>query len=185
MALPLFISSGLILSLVGCDQDKGAMEEDELVDKLDPALETTDKNDQLNKLGYVRYTKDELKEDEKTSRELTMNREEVADIITRLILRNDHFKEVATLVTDEEVLIAYQKEEEQDSKYTADIAKQSAMSIIPAYYEVYVSDNERLMDSIHSLKNSTTKNKNYDNTVNSIIEEMKKSPQGVDKKMND
>ncbi|MGM8211974.1 YhcN/YlaJ family sporulation lipoprotein [Virgibacillus sp. W0430] len=185
--LPFILLSSLVLTLIGCGQnDDNTMEDQNAAEQLNPDLERTTENNNdplINKLGYVRYTKDELNEDDENNREITMNRNEVADIITRIILRNDDFAEVATLVTDEQVLIAYRKNEDNATKYTPDIAKQSARSIVPAYFEVYVSDQEQLMNDIHSLQNSTTQNKNYENTVNSIINEMKKSSQGVDKKM--
>ena len=54
------------------------------------------------------------------------------------------------------------------------------MSIMPRYFEIIVSDNDVIMHDIQSLHNSTTKNKNYDNYKDEIINEMKKSPQGLD-----
>ncbi|GGB36538.1 hypothetical protein GCM10011409_12450 [Lentibacillus populi] len=104
----------------------------------------------------------------------------MADMITRLILRNEGFDEVATLVTDEEVLIAYQKNDNLDDRTAADIASKTAKSTMPGFFDVYVSDNGTLMNDIQSLHNSSATNKNYDNTIEQIINEMNKSPQGRD-----
>ncbi|MGM8365200.1 YhcN/YlaJ family sporulation lipoprotein [Virgibacillus sp. W0181] len=183
MSLTFLLIGGLSLFMIGCSENNDATEDGNKLDQLDPTLEkSTNTDNQINKLGYVRYTQDEIKEDNERNRAVTMDRDKMADIIARIILRNDDFAEVATLVTDEQVLIAYQTNDDQVTEYTSDIARKSAMSIVPAYYEIYVSDNDVLMNDIHSLKNSTTENKNYENTVNAIIKEMKKTPQGQERK---
>lgn len=153
---------------------------DKVVDPLDPEKETDNQtNDELDdKLGYVHYTRDQLDNDTERNHAVTIDRTKMANIITRIILRNERFEQAATLVTDEEVLIAYELTNEADREMAADIAKKTAMSTVPGFFHVYVSDNPMLIGDIHSLHNSTT-NKNYDNTINQIINEMKKSSQGI------
>jgi len=107
------------------------------------------------------------------------NYEEMADMITRIILQYEGFDEVATLVTDEEVLIVYDRNDEMEDENAADIARKTAVSLMPGFFDIYVSDNEALINDIQSLHNSTTNNQNYDNTIDNIISEMKKSPQGT------
>ena len=175
---------GLLLTftiIAGCAANDNAMDErNQHIDELDPAREIqAPADDELNnKLGYVRYTKDQLDNDAERNHAVTMDRTQMANMITRIILRNDGFNEVATLVTDQEVLIAYDKDEDLDEDNAADIAKKTAVSIMPGYFDVYVSDNDSLIRDIHSLHNSTTTNKNYDNTIDTIINEMKNSSQG-------
>lgn len=183
---PKFLMSLVFCTFIvisGCGTTNNASDErDKLVDQLDPANETGEQtNEELNnKLGYVHYTRDQLDQDQERNHALTIDRTKMANMITRVILRNEQFSEVATLVTDQEVLIAYQLTEELNHDIAADIAKKSAQSIVPGFFHVYVSDNATLINDIHSLHNSTT-NRNYDNTINQIINEMKKSSQGMEK----
>ncbi|UJL45190.1 YhcN/YlaJ family sporulation lipoprotein [Virgibacillus sp. NKC19-16] len=172
----------VLFALAGCGDTNNAGDDPNEAEPLNPTREQQPPvNEELDeKIGYVRYTKDQVDNDRERNRNITLDRNEMANTITRVILRNDGFEEVATLVTDEEVLIAYEKDEDIDENNAADIAKKTAMSIMPGFFEVYVSDNEVLIEDIESLSNSTTENRNYDNTIDRIIEEMEKSPQGND-----
>src|SRR5699024_5455872 len=135
--------------------------------------------EELNKeLGYEKYTRHQ--EQKEPTRHVPIDREKPADMITRIILQNKPSDEVATLVTDEHVLIAYQLNDKLDRDNPAETARKTAMSVLPRYFEIIVSDNDVIMHDIQSLHNSTTKNKNYDNYKDEIINEMKKSPQGLD-----
>ncbi|MBY7143990.1 YhcN/YlaJ family sporulation lipoprotein [Virgibacillus sp. NKC19-3] len=179
----LFIPIVLIalFALTGCGSTDNAGDDPNDAEPLNPTREQQQApvDEELDeKLGYVRYTNDQVDNDQEGNRNITIDRNEMANMITRVILRNDGFEEVATLVTDGEVLIAYEKEQDMDGATAADIAKKTAMSIMPRFFEIYVSENEVLMEDIESLSNSTTENRNYDNTIDRIIEEMKKSPQG-------
>ncbi|MBP1950115.1 YhcN/YlaJ family sporulation lipoprotein [Virgibacillus litoralis] len=180
----LFLSLLIVtVTFAGCANTDNATdnEQQQIVDELDPSQENQPDNPAGdNKLGYVRYTKDQLNNDPEKNNSVTIDRTKMANMITRIILRNDGFEEVATLVTDEEVLIAYSKNEEMDSTKAADMAKKSAVSAMPGYFKVYVSDNELLMQDIQSLHNSSIQNNNYDNTINQIIKEMNKSSQGME-----
>ncbi|MGY0693255.1 YhcN/YlaJ family sporulation lipoprotein [Virgibacillus sp. FSP13] len=181
MKWKVLLPSALALGVItGCNgTDDAASEQQQIVNELDPAKEQAPTNEEMdNKLGYVRYNKDQLNNDTEQNHSVRLDRTQMANTITRLILRNDGFDEVATLVTDEEVLIAYQKEDELDEQTAADIASKTAKSTMPGFFDVYVSDNTTLMNDIQSLHNSSTRNKNYDNTIDKIIDEMKKSPQG-------
>lgn len=44
---------------------------------------------------------------------------------------------------------------------------------MPGYFDVYVSENENVMQDIQSLRNSSVTEENYDNTINRIINEIK------------
>src|SRR5699024_8070950 len=125
-----------------------------------------------DKLGYVKYSKHELNNSTARDKQLTVDRNEMADNVSRMILHNDHFLQVATLVTDHEVLIAYLKTDEADAEKAKNIARQSAIAIIPRYYEVYVSDDDALIRDIESLHNSSVLNNDYSKTLNQIIEKM-------------
>ncbi|WP_042142965.1 YhcN/YlaJ family sporulation lipoprotein [Paucisalibacillus sp. EB02] len=179
------ILSILVLGLVltACAQtDNSSGEQEQIMDQLDPNRENKIQNtSNLNdKLGYVNYTRDQLNQDTEEHHAATIDRVQMADMIARIILRNEGFNRVATLVTDEEVLIAYDRNEELDQNIAADIASKTAASVMPRFYHIYVSDNETLIQDIQSLHNSSTQNKEYDNTLDQIISQMKKSPQGME-----
>lgn len=170
----------IALAITGCGKTDDYSQKDEIDNELDPARheEYMDGEDQElnNKLGYVKYTSDQVKNE--PAEDVKMDREKFADMITRNILKNEAFDEAATLVTDEDVLIAYQKNDALADERSAEIARKTATSVMPGYFDIYVSDNDVIMNDIQSLHNSTTQNKNYDNYKDEIINEMKKSPQG-------
>lgn len=170
-------------AISGCSNtDNAANEKDKIVNQLDPTREQAPGNQELNdKLGYVRYTKDQLNNEQEQNHIVTIDRIKMADMITRVILRNEVFEEVATLVTDQEVLIAYRVSKDENQNNTANIARETAKSVMPRYFDIYVSDNEVLINDLHSLHNSSTQNKNYQNTIDQIIKEMKKPSQELEK----
>jgi len=167
------------IMIAGCAPTENTnSEREEIAEELNPTRNLEEPADEFDsELGYVRYTRDQLTNEQGNS-EISIDRNEMADSITRIILGNNGFEEVATLVTDKEVLIAYKKNENISDDEAADIAKKTVLSIMPSYFNIYVSDNETLMQDIQSLHNSTSQNRDYDNTINSIIDEMKKSSQG-------
>ena len=180
-----FVSTALVLTF-GCATDNQAGEDplngtnrDEQLEPFDsPTNPTVDNDDISSKLGYVRYSKEEMELEQDENRVVTFNREEMANTITRLILRNNEFEEVATLVTDDEILIAYDKPQEMDREEAATIVRKTALSIVPRFFHVYVSDQATSFQDIQSLQNSTSLNDDYQTTLEKIIEEMKDTPQG-------
>ncbi|MBX0357380.1 YhcN/YlaJ family sporulation lipoprotein [Halobacillus sp. Nhm2S1] len=174
-----------LLSLVtfivaGCqetkeEQAKNMMDDDTLNGNAMDGYNDKPKDGQV---GYVRFNKDQLNQDTEEHREIKVNREEMADMISRMILRYDQFDDVATVVTDNEVLVAYKKAEDIDRDLAADMVQKTAYSLVPSFYHVYVSDNPASFGDIQSLSNSTVYDQGYNDTIDSIIKKMKKSPQG-------
>lgn len=170
-----------ILVVAACGTNQEAEEQEQIRNELDPARndQTEESFEEENRLGFVHYNQDQLKNDHENYPNMTMDRHKYADMISRIILRTEGFNEVATLVTDKEVLIAYEKSDELEDATAADIASHTAMAIMPRYYEVYVSQNSSLIADIQSLHNDNTQEGMYRKTITSIIEQMKKSPQGI------
>lgn len=134
-------------------------------------------NNSSQRLGYNRYSRGEVDKLDEV-RYGIMDREAVSDLITRYMLQANAFKDAATLVTDSEVLVAYTKEDDVDRDRAADIAKKTAISTVPRYFEVYVTDQKDMYKDLASLSNMKTSDKNYRNMLESTIKEMRKSPQG-------
>jgi Sporulation lipoprotein YhcN/YlaJ (Spore_YhcN_YlaJ) len=131
-----------------------------------------------SRYGYVRHQKSPAGNDMNMYQKVaTFDREKAADTISRLAVALPNINDVATLVTDEEVLIGYKTSEKNRMK-AADQVKRTAMSVVPRYYHVYVTDNPRIMQDIenYSMVGSTTPN--IEQSIENTVREMLKSPQG-------
>lgn len=174
----MFLLSALIIA--GCQETKeedakNLMDDDTLNGN---AMDGYNEKPKDGQVGYVRFNKDQLNQDTEEHREIKVNREQIADMISRMILRYKNFEDVATVVTDNEVLVAYKKPDDMDPKNAADMVQKTAYSLVPSFYHVYVSDNPASFGDIQSLSNSTVYDEGYNDTIDSIIKKMKKSPQG-------
>nr|WP_163071351.1 YhcN/YlaJ family sporulation lipoprotein [Priestia flexa] len=178
-----------MVALSGC-QAGGETDNEALSPNNPNAINVADYNDLYNKekdndtdYGYVRYQKSPVANDtEKAQNIATLDREEAADSISKLSSAIPNVNDVATLVTDEDVLIAY-KTDTKDRNATADQVKRTAMSIMPRYYHVYVSDNPQHIQDIERFSEANTKAESVEESIHLTIKEMLKSPQG--RKMND
>ncbi|MDP4085636.1 MAG: YhcN/YlaJ family sporulation lipoprotein [Bacillota bacterium] len=131
-----------------------------------------------NNYGYVRHQKSPVLNDNMNNNNFAaLNREQLANIISKYSTNIPHVDDVATLVTDREVLIAYHTDT-NNRDMTADQVKKTAMSVIPRYFHVYVTDNWHLRRDVEALSYLDSTSKHARNLVNHLIKEMKKSPQG-------
>nr|WP_223591911.1 YhcN/YlaJ family sporulation lipoprotein [Neobacillus bataviensis] len=132
-----------------------------------------------NNYGYVRHQKSPLMNDNTANNHYTaLDREQLANIISKYSTNIHNVNDVATLVTDQEVLVAYDTNS-KNRNLTADQVKKTAMSVVPRYYHVYVTDNKVLMRDVENLANLDSTSRNTRNLVNGLIKQMKKSPQGL------
>ncbi|WP_142383616.1 YhcN/YlaJ family sporulation lipoprotein [Bacillus sp. V5-8f] len=68
-----------------------------------------------------------------------------------------------------------------DSKnrnYTAEQVKRTALSTVPRYYHVYVSDNMALRQNIENYATLDTRSRDIEYALDKTIKQMQKSPQG-------
>ncbi|MCK0472735.1 YhcN/YlaJ family sporulation lipoprotein [Halalkalibacter sp. APA_J-10(15)] len=130
----------------------------------------------FNDYSYVRYNKHDVEPNGQQQEIIYVNREKLSDSITRLVLTNNDVEEAATLVTDQYALVAYTSTSE-DRELTADQVKRSAISIVPHYYDVYISDNEHHFDEIERFQGLSA-NSNVQDSIEQTIELFKQSPQG-------
>ncbi len=101
----------------------------------------------------------------------------LSDTISRMIMQNRIIRDSATLVTSDKVLIVYDAKTD-DRERAADIVKRSAMSVVPRWFHVYVSDDTTLFEDIERYKNMDETSANVKRSIDGLIKEMKKSPQG-------
>lgn len=128
--------------------------------------------------GFVRHQKSPVPGETIDNDNLpVLNREQVADMISKMIVGLPNVNDGATLVTDEEVLIAYETDTNNRNE-TADQVKKTALSVVPRYYHVYVSDNPEMLNDIERYANMNVATKNVDSLIDGLIKEMLKSPQG-------
>ncbi|KAB2334926.1 sporulation protein [Cytobacillus depressus] len=128
--------------------------------------------------GYVRHQRSPIMgENVSYNKYATLDREQLADLISGYCTDLPNVDDVSTLVTDEEVLVIYDTNS-NNRNLTADQVKRTAMSVVPRSYHVYVSDNTALRKYVENFANSNSNNGNLQTSLNKVINEMLKSPQG-------
>lgn len=135
-------------------------------------------NNKSENFGYVRHQKSPVMgENVAFDQRNVLDREQVANTISKLCTAIPQVNDISTLVTDEEVLIVYQTNSNNRTE-TADQVKKSAMSVVPQWYHVYVSDNTNLRANVESYATVDSNGRNTHFGIDKLIKEMKKSPQG-------
>ncbi len=178
----------LLLTAAGCSKD---MANRDVYEESGDTINVNNKREELyneggsrgvrnvsDDYGFVRHQKSPIQNDRGgTEHYSAIDREQVANIISQLSTDVPNVNDVATLVTDQEVLIAYSSDTKNRNQ-TADQVKRTAMSVVPRFYHVYVSDDKNLMRDVENLANLDSTSRNARNSVNQLITLMKKSPQG-------
>ncbi|CAM3911848.1 YhcN/YlaJ family sporulation lipoprotein [Mesobacillus thioparans] len=130
--------------------------------------------------GYVRHQKTGVMgADDMQNAYQSIDREQIADMISRFSLMAPNVDDVSTLVTDEEVLIVYATDS-QNRNETADQVKRMAMSVVPRWFHVYVSDDTSLRQEVENFATLDTNSPDVGDMVDGVIKQMLKSPQGRD-----
>lgn len=140
-------------------------------------------NDNVNEdFGYVRHQKSPIAGKQMSNNHYAaIDREKIADMISKNVTDLPNVHDAATLVTDEEVLVIYETDS-TNRHLTADQVKKSALAFVPRWYHVYVSDNVQLRNLANSYAHLDSNSGNAENGINKLIKEMLKSPQGEDVK---
>ncbi|MGD7046235.1 YhcN/YlaJ family sporulation lipoprotein [Jeotgalibacillus proteolyticus] len=112
-----------------------------------------------------------------------MNLQVAADAISRFSASLPGIENVSTVVTDEEVLISYQVaqdyDHEMDPNEMADQVKKNALSVIPRWYHVYVTDDPNLRVNVESIAQTHLNDGDMEDAIASTIKLMRESsPQG-------
>ncbi|MCM3004445.1 YhcN/YlaJ family sporulation lipoprotein [Priestia koreensis] len=173
-----------IITVSGC-QSNTENQDEALYEENGETLNVSDRNDLYNTnkkdqqdYGYVRHTKNPDHDQSNMNKGMiSINREKVADSISRMATSIPNIHDVATLVTDDEVLIAY-KTDNPNRNEAADQVKRTAMSVVPRYYHVYVSDNPEHIKDVERFSTLDTKDENTQTSLQQTIRSMLKSPQG-------
>lgn len=102
----------------------------------------------------------------------------LSDIITRLELTLPEIYDVGTLVTDEYVLIGY-KTSNDNRNEAAQQVKRTAISVVPNYYKIYISDQPYAQTEIANFKDLTVSTPRVHQWLDHLINRMKEAPQGT------
>ncbi|MBU9722141.1 MULTISPECIES: YhcN/YlaJ family sporulation lipoprotein [Bacillaceae] len=140
--------------------------------------------DQYSRFGFGRYTDNIALGNNDEQPYAVYDRSLMAETIGQLTASLREINEAAALVTDHYVLVAYDSRDnngdndEKNRDYIATQVKNTAYSIVPAYYDVYVSDEPTMMIELEKFRGLSPKDQDYRGSLNATIEEMKQSPQG-------
>jgi hypothetical protein len=136
--------------------------------------------DKSEDFGYVRHQKTGVMgADNMENAYQAIDREQIADMISRFSTMAPNVDDVSTLVTDEEVLIVYQTDSNNRDE-TADQVKRMAMSVVPRWYHVYVTDDTNMRNEVENFASLDTDSRDVDDLIDGVVKQMLKSPQGRD-----
>lgn len=176
----------VLFMMTGCMEDNDIKETSHNEDTLNGnTMDSYNEEPIDGQVGYVRYKKDQLDQTAEKNRNIQINREQMSDMITRMILRYENFEDVAAVVTDYEVLVAYKKPDNMDRELAADMVQKTAYSMVPSFYRVYTSDKPSAFGDIQSISTSTVYDDQYREVIDDIINKMKEAPQGKVKQNDD
>lgn len=185
--IPLSFSTSLIFGLSACSSANNGLnpknyqhQSYELSNRSEPgnAKNPWTKDDMENgRYGYVRVHQGP---DGRTPGKVpTLDYEDLADKVSRLAVNLPNVYDVATLVTSRAALIGYQTNSE-DRALTVQQVKSAAMSALPRFYHVYLTDDPTMIKKISRFREQSP-NKSLNNALEATIREMKnQSPQGTD-----
>ncbi|WP_449622576.1 YhcN/YlaJ family sporulation lipoprotein [Robertmurraya sp. Marseille-Q9965] len=128
--------------------------------------------------GYVRHQKSPVTGQQVSNDHYTpLDREKLADTISKLCTDIPNVDDVSTLVTSEEVLVVYATNSDNRTS-TADQVKKTAMSVVPRWYQIYVTDNTALRKNVENFATMDSDSTRTEYAIDELIKEMRKSPQG-------
>lgn len=178
----------LLLSLSGCqnqqDNQSSPLKQQDPVQNISysggPNTTQKSSNQDLENggFGYVHYQRDPDSNPRNIADKVPkIDPQELSDVITRLELTMPDVYDVATLTTDRHILIGY-KTKSHDRNKVASQVKQTAYSVTPRYYDIYISDKSTAINEISQYQHLSVQTPRVHDWLQSLIKEMKKSPQG-------
>lgn len=133
---------------------------------------------QIQRFGFVRHQRETALPRGGTNPNIAVyDPDLLADAISKLAVLIPDVHDVATLVTDRHVLIAYETTSENRFE-TADQVKRTAISCVPRFFHVYVSDDPGHIRSIERFGSLSSRTENVHDVLEQTIEDMLQSPQG-------
>lgn len=125
-------------------------------------------------MGYSRRQKND-ETNQKGNQVAYINRETLANIISDLEIKLPDVRDAASMVTDDEVFVVY-RAHTTDPKLVQDQVRKTALSVVPRYYHVYTSTDQKLMTQMEGLKSGRLSNTEFAHTIEMLKREMSKDP---------
>lgn len=139
-------------------------------------------NNNSNRYGFVREVKSPVPGE---SADITAQdgpqREQLARSISKMTVALPDVLDSSVVVTDEEVLVSYKTNggDQNNRKEIADQVKKTALSVVPRWYNVYISDNPAHRQYVENIASMGPYNQSNHKAIRDTVEMMKKdSPQG-------
>ncbi len=136
--------------------------------------DTSDMRYATTNMGYSRRQKNDSA-DRDLNQVAYIDRESLANIITDLEIKMPDVTDAATMVTDDEVFVVY-RANTTNPKLTQDQVRRTALSVVPRYYHVYTSTEQKLMTQMEGLKSGRMNNTEFAQTIDMLKREMSTQP---------
>lgn len=136
--------------------------------------DTSDMRYTTTNMGYSRRQKND-DADRNLNQVAYIDRETLANIITDLEIKMPDVTDAATMVTDDEVFVVY-RANTTDPKLVRDQVRRTALSVVPRYYHVYTSTEQKLMTQMEGLKSGKMNNTEFSQTIDMLKREMSTKP---------
>lgn len=185
--IPALAISGILISACGVN-DQQIAENDAVYEENGNTVDRTDRIDSYNEsndnrnFGFVREVKSPVPgESTNINPGDIVSREQVASQISKLTVGLPDVNDSSVVVTDKEVLIAYQADtsDERSRAEVADQVKKTAESAVPKWFGIYVTDDPALRQYVENIASMTPNRANTDKAVRDTVRMMKNSsPQG-------
>lgn len=146
------------------------------VNNHEPGFYNPDMDGEDTGFGYVRHKRTGIMGADEQPK-YSIDREQLANMISTLGAQTPNVDDVSTLVTDEEILIVYETDSDNRNE-TADQMKKMAMSVVPAWFHIYVSDDTTLRQNVENFATLNTNSRDIHQLIDDLVEEMNDSPQG-------
>jgi hypothetical protein len=186
--IPALVMSGALLSACGANGQQGVGDNDTVYEQSRNTVNRTDRVDLYNEnndnqnYGFVRDVKSPVPgESTNANRGNMMTREQMANQISGLIIGLPEVNDSSVVVTDKDVLIAYQTDasDQRSRAKVADQVRKTAESVAPRWYGIHVTDDPTLRQTVENIGSMTPNRANADKAVSDTIRMMKNnSPQG-------
>lgn len=124
-----------------------------------------------NKYGYERQQRSAYYANQEDKPVPAIKRDDLATIVTTLCVQIPGVKDASTLVTDEEILLAYHPEGTRPDLIRRNI-RENISHIAPDYYQIYITDDPSFIDVLENMSSYSSANGSDAENKEKIIKKM-------------
>ncbi|MFV8826593.1 YhcN/YlaJ family sporulation lipoprotein [Alkalihalobacterium sp. APHAB7] len=129
-------------------------------------------NPEHAQFGYVRHQKAQEQREHREPDAAYIDRDLLADAISKMAVYLPQVEECGTLVTDKYILVAYSANAVENREDVALQVKVTAQSMAPRYLDVFVTDNPEMMEDIERFGNLSSLTPRVDDLLEQQIRDM-------------